>query len=116
MGPCSLCLTTNTDCRDVGVRMVDHGPDKSELPSGILDSRFSKYLRSFVTSGASIPESTASPLYMERNLPVSKGTEAMQGVHLLNGLECKICCATAKVRLRAPLTRAKIDLSRAGCV
>lgn len=82
----------------VNVRVVDSGPDKGELPSGTLDSRFARSLKEFVTTQMVQPEDTEAPLYLQRTLSVEYRPKTMlEGTFLRNGLECKLCVSTMKV-------------------
>lgn len=80
------------------ISLMEGGPDKSDLPAGVMEAAFADYLRGFVQSVGEVGEDVQNTVYLGRNMPVSvQEAEATKGTLVVNGLECKISCSTSKV-------------------
>lgn len=95
------------------VQLLEGGPEKLDLPAGAVESSFLEYLWQLVHSVAGhVPDRQQA--FMERNVRRFTGSSggrgrgkeedegvgtvaAMEGVTIVNGLECKLSCVTSKV-------------------
>ncbi|KAL4448880.1 hypothetical protein ABPG77_007597 [Micractinium sp. CCAP 211/92] len=93
------------------VQLMD--ADKMDAPPGILDPAFHDYVTAFVDSSAAPIAAAAPPpeeeeepagkVCLQRNLPPPGELEAAaertyEGVHMVNGLECKLCNLQQKIK------------------
>lgn len=93
----SAAITTG-GIQGLHIRVVDSAPDKGELPSGALDARFAKSLKTFLTTPSSVCKDAASPLFLRRTMAMEERASVLvEGTLLSNGLECKVCVSTMKV-------------------
>ncbi|KAF5443219.1 hypothetical protein F2P56_035794 [Juglans regia] len=94
------CSSTPT-C--LSIQLMDYGHDKPEVTAVSMDPNFSAYLHTdFLTV---VPEKKEKPgIFLKRNVhkyangdEFSTACQAMEGVQVVNGLECKIACNSSKV-------------------
>jgi len=84
----------------VTLQMMD--PDKTEVPAALMDTKFAKYLKSFV-EGSAQPADGIKKVFLLRNFPApvradpSCVSPPLDDAELINGLECKLNCGTSKV-------------------
>lgn len=94
------CSSTPTR---LSIQLMDNGHDKPEVTAVSMDPNFSAYLHSDFL--AVVPEKKEkSGIFLKRNIrkyangdEFSTVCQAMEGVQVVNGLECKIACNSSKV-------------------
>ncbi|CAK9308573.1 unnamed protein product [Citrullus colocynthis] len=87
----------------LSIQLMEFGNDKPEVTAVSLDPNFSAYLHNDFLSIP--PDDKEQPgIYLQRNKckhgcsdEMSAGCEAMEGLKVVNGLECKITCNSSKV-------------------
>ncbi|KAL5552983.1 hypothetical protein UlMin_040384 [Ulmus minor] len=80
------------------IQLMDYGHDKPEVTAVSMDPNFSAYLHNDFLSV--IPVKKEKPgIFMKRNKRKYAGNDdqVMEGVKIINGLECKIACTSSKV-------------------
>ncbi|MCL7022371.1 hypothetical protein MKW94_028700 [Papaver nudicaule] len=85
----------------LSIQLMESGDDKPEVTAVTMDPNFASYLQNdFLLA----PRKEGNDLFLERNKrkfvcedELSVASEAMEGVKLVNGLECKIACSSSKV-------------------
>ena len=101
------------DGAGLGLRLVESGLDKSDLPAGTMEAQFHEYLEGFLNTAADDEDENAAPwqdlsdrpeVYLPRSKVVAgfvdeNGEDAgrMGSVSVHNSLECKISCSNSKV-------------------
>jgi paired amphipathic helix protein Sin3a len=85
----------------LSIQLMDYGHDKPEVAAVSLDPNFASYLNNdFFTV---VPDEKKPGIFLRRNkLKCTDGDElsicqAMEGLQVVNGLECKIACSSSKV-------------------
>ncbi|CAL0311940.1 unnamed protein product [Lupinus luteus] len=85
----------------LSIQLMDHGHDKPEVTAVSMDPNFSAYLhRDFLSV---VPDKKERPgIFLKRNkrryaCDDEVSSQAMDGVKVMNGLECKIACSSSKV-------------------
>ncbi|GMY26135.1 paired amphipathic helix protein Sin3-like 4 isoform X1 [Fagus crenata] len=94
------CSSTPTR---LSLQLMDYGHDKPEVTAVSMDPNFSAYLHSDFLSV--VPEKKEkSGIFLKRNIhkdangdELSATCQAMEGLQVVNGLECKIACNSSKV-------------------
>ncbi|KAG6713221.1 hypothetical protein I3842_05G141700 [Carya illinoinensis] len=94
------CSSTPTH---LSIQLMDYGHDKPEVTAVSMDPNFSAYLHTDFLSV--VPErKEKSGIFLKRNVckypngdEYSTACQAMEGVQVVNGLECKIACNSSKV-------------------
>ncbi|KAA8533070.1 hypothetical protein F0562_033397 [Nyssa sinensis] len=93
------CSSTPTR---LSIQLMDHGHDKPEVTAVSMDPNFAAYLYNDFLSV--VPEKKKSGIFLRRNKcrytcgdELSAACLAMEGLQLVNGLECKIACNSSKV-------------------
>ncbi|XP_074274489.1 paired amphipathic helix protein Sin3-like 3 isoform X2 [Silene latifolia] len=87
----------------LSIQLMEKGQDKPELTAVAIDPIFSAYLQNDFLSV--VPDKKEkSGIFLRRNkrkyssgVELSSAYEAMEGLQVVNGLECKIACTTSKV-------------------
>ncbi|KAK4598272.1 hypothetical protein RGQ29_015659 [Quercus rubra] len=87
----------------LSIQLMDYGHDKPEVTAVSMDPNFSAYLHNDFLSV--VPEKKEkSGIFLRRNIhkyangdEFSTTCQAMEGLQVLNGLECKIACTSSKV-------------------
>ncbi|KAI3952206.1 hypothetical protein MKW98_005901 [Papaver atlanticum] len=85
----------------LSIQLMESGNEKPEVTAVTLDPHFASYLHNdFLLA----PTKEVTDVFLERNKrkfacedESSLASEAMEGVKLVNGLECKIACNSSKV-------------------
>ncbi|XP_004517035.1 paired amphipathic helix protein Sin3-like 4 isoform X2 [Cicer arietinum] len=87
--------------KTLSIQLMDCGHDKHEVTAVSMDPNFSAYLHNDFLS--IVPEKKKSGIFMNRNKRGYAGSDdefssqAMEGLQIINGLECKIACNSSKV-------------------
>lgn len=87
----------------LSIQLMDYGHDKPEVTAVSMDPNFAAYLTSDFLSV--VPEKKEKPrIFLRRNKrkydcgdEISATDQAMEGLLVVNGLECKIACNSSKV-------------------
>ncbi|KAE9613428.1 putative transcription regulator Others family [Lupinus albus] len=85
----------------LSIQLTDHGHDKPEVTAVSMDPNFSAYLHSDFLS--IVPDKKEkSGIFLKRNkrgyaCDDEVSSQAMDGLKVMNGLECKISCSSSKV-------------------
>ncbi|KEH19930.1 paired amphipathic helix protein Sin3-like 3 isoform X2 [Medicago truncatula] len=85
----------------LSIQLMDYGHDKPEVTAVSIDPNFSTYLHNDFLSV--VPDSKEkSGIFLKRNkLKCARSDElssqVMDGIQVINGLECKIACGSSKV-------------------
>ncbi|KAJ7943566.1 Paired amphipathic helix protein Sin3-like [Quillaja saponaria] len=85
----------------LSIQLMDYGHEKPEVTAVSMDPNFSAYLHNDFLSV--VPDKKEKPgIYLRRNkCKYAHGDEipsqAMEGLQVVNGLECKIACNSSKV-------------------
>ncbi|ESW29526.1 hypothetical protein PHAVU_002G077800 [Phaseolus vulgaris] len=85
----------------LSVQLMDSGHDKPEVTAVSMDPNFSTYLLNDFLSV--VPDKKEkSGIFLKRNKRRYAGSDefssqAMEGLQIINGLECKIACSSSKV-------------------
>ncbi|KAL2349345.1 hypothetical protein Fmac_003345 [Flemingia macrophylla] len=84
----------------LSIQLMDSGHDKPEVTAVSVDPNFSTYLHNDFLSV--VPEKKKSGIFLKRNKRRYANndefsTQAMEGLQIINGLECKIACSSSKV-------------------
>ncbi|XP_027359740.1 paired amphipathic helix protein Sin3-like 4 isoform X4 [Abrus precatorius] len=84
----------------LSIQLMDSGHDKPELTAVSVDPNFLTYLHNDFMSFVSDKEK--SGIFLKRNIcryasNDEFSSQAMEGVKIINGLECKIACSSSKV-------------------
>ncbi|KAL9246447.1 hypothetical protein vseg_019981 [Gypsophila vaccaria] len=87
----------------LSIQLMEKVQEKPELTAVVMDPIFSTYLQNDFLSV--VPEKKEKPgVFMRRNKrkyasgdEISGVSEAMEGLQVINGLECKISCTSSKV-------------------
>lgn len=82
---------------------MEKGHDKPEVTAVAMDPNFLAYLQNDFLSV--VPDKKEKPgIFLKRNKlkyaggdEISSASQAMEGVQVVNGLECKIACTSSKV-------------------
>ncbi|PSS13560.1 Paired amphipathic helix protein Sin3-like, partial [Actinidia chinensis var. chinensis] len=97
-----ICTNSFVHSMD-SIQLMDHGHGKHEITAVSTDPNFSGYLHNNFLSIA--PEK--SGIFLKRNKcknelgdEFSATCQAMDGLQLVNGLECKIPCNSSKLPIR----------------
>lgn len=84
------------------IQLMDNGHDKPEVTAVSMDPNFAAYLNSDFLSV--VNEKKKSGIFLRRNKrkyargdEFSVACQAMEGLQVVNGLECKIACSSSKV-------------------
>ncbi|KAF7809233.1 paired amphipathic helix protein Sin3-like 4 isoform X1 [Senna tora] len=82
------------------IQLMDYGHDKPEATAVSMDPNFSAYLHNDFLSV--VPEKKKSGIFLKRNKSRyacgdELSSQAMEGLQVINGLECKIACNSSKV-------------------
>ncbi|KAI9111373.1 hypothetical protein K1719_017063 [Acacia pycnantha] len=91
------CSSTPTR---LSIQLMDYGHDKPEATAVSMDPNFSAYLHNDFLSV--FPEKKKSGIFLKRNKRKyacgdELSSQAMEGLQVINGLECKIACSSSKV-------------------
>uniref|UniRef100_A0A5B6ZFS1 Putative paired amphipathic helix protein Sin3-like 4 isoform X2 n=1 Tax=Davidia involucrata TaxID=16924 RepID=A0A5B6ZFS1_DAVIN len=86
----------------LSIQLMDYGHDKPEVTAVSMDPNFAAYLyNDFLLV---VPEKKKSGILLRRNKrryacgdEISATCQAMEGLQVVNGLECKIACNSSKV-------------------
>ncbi|XP_058193271.1 paired amphipathic helix protein Sin3-like 3 [Rhododendron vialii] len=87
----------------LSIQYMDHGHDKPEVTAVSVDPNFAAYLHNDFLS--LVPDRKEKPgIFLRRNNckygfgdELSASCQAMEGLQVVNGLECKIACNSSKV-------------------
>ncbi|KAA8529502.1 hypothetical protein F0562_033699 [Nyssa sinensis] len=86
----------------LSIQLMDSGHDKPEVTAVSMDPNFAAYLYNDFLSV--VPEKKKSGIFLRRNEhqyacgnELSTTCQAMEGLEIVNGLECKIACSSSKV-------------------
>ncbi|KAE9597058.1 putative transcription regulator Others family [Lupinus albus] len=84
----------------LSIQLMDHGLDKPEMAAVSVDPSFSSYLHNDFLSV--VPDKKKSRIFLRRNTrryasSDEFASQAMEGLQVINGLECKIACNSSKV-------------------
>ncbi|XP_014501051.1 paired amphipathic helix protein Sin3-like 4 isoform X2 [Vigna radiata var. radiata] len=85
----------------LSIQLMDSGHDKPEVTAVSMDPNFSTYLHNDFLSV--VPDKKEkSGIFLKRNKRRYAGgdefsSQAMEGLQIINGLECKIACSSSKV-------------------
>ncbi|KAL2344258.1 hypothetical protein Fmac_005543 [Flemingia macrophylla] len=84
----------------MSIQLMDYGYDKPEMTAVSMDPNFSAYLHNDFLSV--VPDKKGSGIYLERNKRKNARSDefsrkTMDGLQIINGLECKIACSSSKV-------------------
>ncbi|KAM7269592.1 hypothetical protein ACFE04_025089 [Oxalis oulophora] len=83
----------------LSIQLMDYGHDKPEMTAVSMDPNFAAYLHNDFLSV--VPDEKEKPgIYLKRNkrkYAAGDSSKAMEGLKIVNGLECKISCTTSKV-------------------
>ncbi|XP_059648928.1 paired amphipathic helix protein Sin3-like 4 isoform X2 [Cornus florida] len=86
----------------LSIQLMDSGHDKPEVTAVSVDPNFAAYLYNDFLSV--VPEKKKSGIFLRRNKrqyacgdELSATCQAMEGLQVVNGLECKIACNSSKV-------------------
>ncbi|KAK2994387.1 hypothetical protein RJ640_029502, partial [Escallonia rubra] len=83
----------------LSIQLMDYGHDKPEVTAVSMDPNFAAYLHGEFLAVA--PEKKEKPrIYLRRNKRKYAGEDevsVMEGLQIVNGLECKIACSSSKV-------------------
>ncbi|XP_010551461.1 PREDICTED: paired amphipathic helix protein Sin3-like 3 [Tarenaya hassleriana] len=82
------------------IQLMDYGYEKPEVTTVIMDPSFAAYLHNdFLSVGPNRRDK--SGIYLQRNKRKNGGGDEqlypIEGVKIINGLECKIACSSSKV-------------------
>ncbi|KAJ7953703.1 Paired amphipathic helix protein Sin3-like [Quillaja saponaria] len=85
----------------LSIQLMDYGHDKPEVTAVSMDPNFSVYLHNDFLSV--VPDKKEKPgIFLSRNKRIyvngdELSSQAMEGLQVINGLECKIACNSSKV-------------------
>ncbi|KAL6969502.1 hypothetical protein U1Q18_029214 [Sarracenia purpurea var. burkii] len=86
----------------LSMQLVDYGHDKPEVTAVSIDPSFAAYLHTDFLSF--VPDKKKPGIFLRRNKyryesenEFSATSQALEGLHVVNGLECKIACNSSKV-------------------
>ncbi|XP_029126334.1 paired amphipathic helix protein Sin3-like 3 isoform X2 [Cajanus cajan] len=84
----------------MSIQLMDYGYDKPEMTAVSMDPNFSAYLHNDFLSV--VPDKKESGIYLKRNKRKFASSDefssqTMDGLEIINGLECKIACSSSKV-------------------
>ncbi|XP_074563729.1 paired amphipathic helix protein Sin3-like 4 [Curcuma longa] len=97
------CISQSSDVIGLSIQLMDYGHEKPEVTAVSIDPNFSCYLYSEFLSSVSVRKGLHGA-FLGRNKrkygsadEYSTTCKAMQGIQVLNGLECKVSCSSSKV-------------------
>ncbi|KAK7386922.1 hypothetical protein VNO78_27297 [Psophocarpus tetragonolobus] len=84
----------------MSIQLMDYGYDKPEVTAVSMDPNFSAYLHNDFLSV--VPDKKKSGVYLKRNKRKYASSDefssqTVDGLQIINGLECKIACSSSKV-------------------
>ncbi|KAL2904207.1 Paired amphipathic helix protein Sin3-like 3 [Bienertia sinuspersici] len=98
-----LVLLQSSSPTRLSIQLMEKGPEKPEVTAVSMDPNFAGYLHNEFLSV--VPDKKEkSGIFLKRNKcrntsgnDISSASKAMEGVEVVNGLECKIACTSSKV-------------------